>query len=112
LVALLNPLANILHSLRTNSLPKRISLPDFGNMSLKLGAVKMLFEHPIVPLMQRNAVVVNYPGGVNLPLEASIPLVLIELKLQGFHMVYASISIDQSAIPSHGSKLSAQQHFS
>jgi hypothetical protein len=35
--------------------------------------------------MQRDAVVINYPSGVYCPLEVFIPLVLIQLELQGLH---------------------------
>jgi hypothetical protein len=85
LVSLLNPLADILHSLRAYRLPERITLSQFGDMSLKLGATQMLLEHPIVPFMQRNTVVVDHPSSVDLSLQVSIPLVLIKLKLQCFH---------------------------
>ena len=66
-------------------MPERVTLPKFGNMSLKLGTVEMLFEHPVVPLMQRNAVVIDHSSSINLPLQVSIPLVLIKLKLQRLH---------------------------
>ncbi|MCY7384637.1 MAG: hypothetical protein LH628_19045 [Microcoleus sp. CAN_BIN18] len=87
LVSLLNPLAYILHSLRTYRLPERITLSQFGDMSLKFGATQMLFEHPIVPFMQRNTVVIDHPSSVDLSLQVSISLVLIKLKLQCFHAI-------------------------
>ena len=85
LVSLLNPLADILYRLRAHRLPEGIMLSQFGNMSLKFGTTQMLFEHPIVPFMQRNTVVVDHPSSVDLSLQVSIPLVLIKLKLQCFH---------------------------
>ena len=54
-------------------------------MNLKFGAIQMLFEHPIVPLMQRNRVIVDHSSRIDGALEVSIPLVLIELELQAFH---------------------------
>jgi hypothetical protein len=54
-------------------------------MFLKFRAVQVLAPHPVVPTMQRDAVVINYPSGVYCPLEVFIPLVLIQLELQGLH---------------------------
>jgi hypothetical protein len=54
-------------------------------MSLKFGAIEMLFEHPIVALMERYAMVVDHPSHINDALEMPIPLMVVELKLQGFH---------------------------
>lgn len=85
-VRLLNPLADVLHGLRANRLPELATLTKSCNMSLKLGTVQMLFEHPVVPPMQRNTVIPNHPSSVDLPLQVSVSLVLIKLKLQCFHV--------------------------
>jgi hypothetical protein len=85
LIAFLNPLANILYGLRAYLLPERFTIPQLGNMSLKFGAIEMLFEHPIVALMERYTVVVDHPSHIDDALEISIPLMVVELKLQGFH---------------------------
>jgi putative transposase len=45
----------------------------------------MLFEHPIVALMERYTVVVDHPSHINDALEIPIPLMVVELELQGFH---------------------------
>lgn len=36
--------------------------------------------------------VINHPGSINYPLEVFIPLVTVELKLQGFHRCYYTIN--------------------
>jgi hypothetical protein len=68
LVRLLNPLADVLYGLRTDRLPELIALAKFCNVSLKLGTVQMFFEHPVVPFMQRNTVVIDYSRSVDLSL--------------------------------------------
>ena len=86
LIARLNPLADILYGLRSNKLPERITLAPLGNVGLKLGTAQMLFPHPVVPFVNGNAGVINYPSGINCPLQVSIPLVAVELKLHRFHV--------------------------
>jgi putative transposase len=78
-------LANILYGLRAYLLPERFTIPQLGKMSLKFGAIEMLFEHPIVALMERYAMVVDHPSDIDDALEIPIPLMVVELKLQGFH---------------------------
>ena len=85
LVSLLNPLTNILHSLRSNLLPERNPLAFLSNVSLKFGAVQMLAPHPVVPFMEGDTAVIDNPSDIDHALEIPIPLVLIKLKLQGFH---------------------------
>jgi hypothetical protein len=46
-------------------------------MSLKFGAIEMLFEHPIVALMERYAMVVDHPSNIDDALEIPIPLVVV-----------------------------------
>jgi len=58
-------LTDILHSLRAYQLPEGVTLPQLGNVSLKFGAVEMFFEHPIIPAMQYNTVIVDHPSGVD-----------------------------------------------
>lgn len=50
-------------------------LPELGNMSLKFGTIQMLFEHPIVPFVQSNAVIVDHSSGIDLTLEVPVSLV-------------------------------------
>ncbi len=105
LVRLLNPLANVLYSLRTNRLPELITLANLGDMSLKFGAVQMLFEHPIVPFMQRNCVVIDHPSSIDLQLQVSISIVLIKFELQCFH---ATI-IQHFSVQNHEEKIGFQE---
>jgi hypothetical protein len=65
LIGSLNALSDILHCLRTNLLPKRISFPQFGNMSLKFSATQVLSISTVVPTMQGNTVVVDTPSSVD-----------------------------------------------
>ena len=50
-------------------------------MNLKFGAIQMLFEHPIVALMQSNTVIPNHPSHIDSALEMTAPLVIVELIL-------------------------------
>jgi hypothetical protein len=70
-------LANIPYSLRAYLLPERFTIPQLGNMSLKFGAIEMLFEHPIVALMESYTVVVDDPSNIDDALEMPIPLVVV-----------------------------------
>jgi hypothetical protein len=45
----------------------------------------MLAPHPVIPLVESNAMVIDRSSSVDCALEVSIPLVFVELKLQGFH---------------------------
>jgi len=45
----------------------------------------MLAPHPVIPLVESNAMVIDCSSSVDCALEVSIPLVFVELKLQGFH---------------------------
>jgi hypothetical protein len=85
LIGLFDPLADILDSLRADQLPEGVTFAQFSNMSLKLSAVQVLAPPTVVPTMQGNAMVVDYPRGIDDALEVSIPLVLIELELQSLH---------------------------
>ncbi len=51
-------------------------------MSLKFCTVQMLTPNLVVPFVEGNAMVINHPGGIDLPLEMFILLALIELELQ------------------------------
>jgi hypothetical protein len=64
LVRLLNALTDILHCLRTNLLPKRITFPQFGNMSLKFRTAQVLAPDAVVPLVKGNAMVIDNSTGV------------------------------------------------
>ncbi|MBT9158959.1 MAG: hypothetical protein DDT26_00208 [Dehalococcoidia bacterium] len=77
LIGSLNPLADVLHSLRSYLQPIGITLTTFGNMSLKFCTVQVLAIHAVVALVKGDTVVPNHPSGVNLPLEVSVPLVLV-----------------------------------
>ncbi len=55
-------------------------------MALKFCTTQVLAPHPVVPTMKGNTMVINYPTRVNHALEVSIPLVFVQLKLQGFHV--------------------------
>jgi hypothetical protein len=55
----------------------------------------MLAPHAVVPLMESYTMVINYPSSINCPLEVFIPLVTVELKLQGFHTFYDTIASTQ-----------------
>jgi hypothetical protein len=50
----------------------------------------MLAPHPIIPLVESNAMVIDRSSSVDCALEVSIPLVFVKLKLQGFHASYDS----------------------
>ncbi len=53
----------------------------------------MLAPHPVIPLVESNAMVINYRSSIDCSLKVFIPLVLIQLKLQGFHAtILASIA--------------------
>jgi hypothetical protein len=45
----------------------------------------MLAPHPVIPLVESNAMVIDCASSVDCARSVSIPLVLVELKLQGFH---------------------------
>ena len=45
----------------------------------------MLAPHPVIPLVEINAMVIDCSSSVDCALEVSIPLMLVELKLHGFH---------------------------
>jgi hypothetical protein len=45
----------------------------------------MLVPHPVIPLLESNAMVIDRSISVDCAIEVSIPLVFVELKLQGFH---------------------------
>jgi hypothetical protein len=77
LISLLNPLTDILHSLRTHQLPKRVMFAPFGDMRLKFSATQVLAIHPVVPLMKSNAVAINDPSSIDRTLKIFIPLMLI-----------------------------------
>ncbi|MBD2577341.1 hypothetical protein [Oscillatoria sp. FACHB-1406] len=77
--------ANILHGLRTDCLPEHFSPSQFGDMSLKFGAVQMLPPHTVVPFVKCNAMVINHPGSVDAAFEVFIPLTLVEFELQCLH---------------------------
>ena len=87
LICLLNSLADVLHSLRADQLPERVTLAAFGNVSLKFGATQVLVPHPVVAFVKGDAGVIDDSTGINSPLEISIPLVLIELELQASHAI-------------------------
>lgn len=87
LISLFNPLTDILHGLRADQLPKRVTFPPLSDVFLKLGTVQVLAPHSVVPFVQGNGVVPNYSSRIDLPLKASVPLVLIKLKLQSFHAI-------------------------
>ena len=93
LVCLLNALTDILHSLGTDQLPERLTLPQLGNMRLKLGTTQVLAPPAVVPFMEGDAVVVDDSSSINRPLEMAVTLVLIELKLQCLHSFYDSLSV-------------------
>jgi hypothetical protein len=65
LVGFINPLADILNSLRTYQLPKRVTLPQLGNMLLKSRTVQALSPHPVVPFVKCNRMVINYPSSID-----------------------------------------------
>jgi hypothetical protein len=45
----------------------------------------MLAPHPVIPLVESNAMVIDRSSSVDCARSVSIPLVFVELKLQGFH---------------------------
>ena len=77
LVGAFNPLADILYSLRSNLLPERFTLSNFGNMTLKFAAIQVLAPHSVVPFVKCDAMVVDRPGCVDASFEVSVPLALI-----------------------------------
>jgi len=48
----------------------------------------MLAPHPVIPLVESNTMVIDRSSSVDCALEVSIPLVFVELKLQGFHAAH------------------------
>jgi hypothetical protein len=85
LVGFLNALTDILYGLRANRLPEGFTFSQFGDMSLKFVAIQVLAPHAVVPFVECNAMVINYPSRIDSPLEVLIALALIQLELQGFH---------------------------
>jgi hypothetical protein len=81
LIGFLNALTNILYRLRPYLLPKGITLPELGNMSLKFSATQVLPVSTIVPAMQGNAMVINHSGSIDGALQMPIAFVRVELKL-------------------------------
>jgi hypothetical protein len=77
LIGFLNPLADVLNGLRTYLFPGRLTVPQLGDVSLKFGAIQMLFEHPIIALMKGYALVPDYPSYVDAALEVSVPFVIV-----------------------------------
>ncbi|MEG4633293.1 hypothetical protein QUB56_27560 [Microcoleus sp. AR_TQ3_B6] len=65
LVGFLDPLTDILHRLRTNRLPERFTLSQLGNMRLKFAVIQVLTPHPVVPFVERNAMVIDRPSSIN-----------------------------------------------
>lgn len=86
LIGFLNPLANILHSLRAYLLPESHPLALLSDVSLKPRAVQVFAKHPVVPFVDSNATVPDYPRHINDALKVSVPMVLIKFELQGFHV--------------------------
>ncbi len=85
LIRFLNSLADILYCLRANKLPERITLSQLGNVFLKFCTIQVLTPHPVVPSMKGDAMVIDNSGSVNCLLKISIPLVVVQFKLQCFH---------------------------
>jgi hypothetical protein len=92
LIGFIDPLANILHGLRTDKLPERISFPQLGNVLLQLRAVQMLSKHSVVTFMQSDAVVIDYPCRIDRTLQIPIALVKVELELVRFHAIYDNMN--------------------
>jgi hypothetical protein len=65
LIGFLDPLTDILHRLRTNRLPECFTLSQLGNMRLKFAAIQVLTPHPVVPFVERNAMVIDRPSSIN-----------------------------------------------
>jgi hypothetical protein len=59
LVGFLNPLADILHCLRSDLLPEGFTLSEFGDMSLKFVAIQMLAPQTVLPDVEGNTVVID-----------------------------------------------------
>ena len=95
LICPFNPFTDILNSLRTYQLPKRISFPQSGNMTFKLIAVQVLTPHAVVPLVQGNCMIVNAASSVDDTLKVPIPLVTVQFELQCLHAVYDSVAVDE-----------------
>ena len=94
LVAFVDALRYILNGLRTDFFPKGIFLSRFqlGEMFFQAIGIKRLAKHAIVPLVQRNAVIVDAAGDIDLSMQLSVPLGLIQLKtirLQYSHLTFA-----------------------
>jgi hypothetical protein len=85
LIGFLNPLANVLHSLRANLLPELDPLTFLSDMSLKLAAIQVFVPHSVIPFMERNHAVRDMSSDVNHALEIPISLVVVQLESQGFH---------------------------
>jgi hypothetical protein len=45
-------------------LPKRLTFSQFHPVPLKLSTIQLVAIHPIVPTMEGNAMVIDYPGSV------------------------------------------------
>ena len=65
LVGFLNTLTDILYCLRTYRLPKRFTFPKLGDMRLKFAAIQMLSPPPVIPFVERNAMVIDRPSSFN-----------------------------------------------
>jgi hypothetical protein len=65
LVGFLSTLTDILYCLRTYRLPKRFTFPKLGDMRLKFAAIQMLSPPPVIPFVERNAMVIDRPSSFN-----------------------------------------------
>ncbi len=110
LIRFFNSLADVLYCLRADKLPKLISLPQLGNMSLKFGTVQVLAPHAIVAFVESHAMIINHPCGIDRPFEVSIALVVVQLEFQCFHVVYYNEIKTEWQV--YGANLQTQTHFS
>ena len=58
---------------------------EFCEMFFQRVRIQMLSIQPIVPLVQRNTMVVNFSGKVNLPFKMLVSLVIVEFEFESLH---------------------------
>jgi hypothetical protein len=65
LIGFINSLTDILDSLRTNQLPKWITLSELGNMFLKSRTVQVLSPHSVISPVECNRMIIDNSCSVN-----------------------------------------------
>jgi hypothetical protein len=92
-VGAVNPLCNVLNGLRTDQVPVGIArqLLELGEMPHQVVLVQTLAPQTIVATVERNAMIVDQTGNVDLLVQMAILLRAVELELVGLGENHRSI---------------------